>query len=58
VNAPAVIDYLESGMSLGDMRRLDQDQLVRFQQSLYHWYQLAARELRERARISKEEQPE
>jgi hypothetical protein len=58
MNALDVIDYLESGLSLGDVRRLDDDQLSRFKQAAYHWEQLATWELRKRTRLAKEEEAE
>jgi hypothetical protein len=58
VNALALIDYLANGIKLADLAALETDQLAKLEQGLHHWDQLAQRELRERARISKEEEPE
>jgi hypothetical protein len=53
---PAAGEAVE--LDAADLEALDTDQLVRLEQGLHHWDQLAQRELRERARISKEEESE
>jgi hypothetical protein len=53
-----VIQFLDVELTLADVRGLETDQLKRFEHALYHWAKLADWELRERARISKEEEAE
>jgi len=52
------IEFLDVELTLADVRGLETDQLKRFEHALHHWEQLANWELRERARISKEEEAE
>jgi hypothetical protein len=58
VNASLLADYLNDDMRLADLAALDTDQLAKLEQGLHHWDQLAQRELRERARLAKEEEAE
>ena len=55
---PDAIQFLDAELTLADVRGLETDQLKRIWSALHHWERLANWELQDRARISKEEQPE